>query len=390
MKITAIRTSVVNAEMRNWVFVRVETDQDGLHGWGEATLEWKTRAVVGCVEDLAPLMIGQDPRDIENAVRIMTKHGFWKLGVIGRSAIAGIEQALWDIFGKSVGLPVWRLLGGKTRDRVPVYTHLGLGNMRAVYDQKERSQLRDYVQEVLSKGYRAFKVLFPLFLHYTADAKALAGIDGWMRTLREAAGDDIEIMVDFHGKPGSVALAVQCIEALAPYRPMFAEEPVQPGDAEAMRMVSDRTRVPIATGERLVDRRDFEELCTRRAVAIVQPDLCHCGGIWEGRKIAAMAETAMMGVAPHNPLGPIAGVAALHFDVATPNFVIQEEMVGAVPWYGDIVAGPIRMREGCWQLPEAPGLGIEVDERVAAKHPFKQEPFTSREAVLADGTVVDW
>ena len=323
MKITAIRTLVVNAEMRNWVFVKVETDQDGLFGWGEATLEWKTRAVVGCVEDLAPLVVGLDPRDIENAVRTMTKHGFWKLGVIGRSAIAGIEQALWDIFGKSVGLPVWRLLGGKTRDRVPVYTHLGLGNMRAVYDQKERNQLRDYVQEVLGKGYRAFKVLFPLFMHYTADSKALAGIDGWMRTLREAAGDDIEIMVDFHGKPASVALAVQCIEALAPYRPMFAEEPVQPGDANAMRMVSDRTRVPIATGERLIDRRDFEELCMQRAVAIVQPDLCHCGGIWEGRKIAAMAETAMMGVAPHNPLGPIAGVSALHFDVATPNFVIQ-------------------------------------------------------------------
>jgi galactonate dehydratase len=211
-----------------------------------------------------------------------------------------------------------------------------------------------------------------------------------MRTLREAAGDDIEIMVDFHGKPGSVSLAVQCIEVLAPYRPMFAEEPVQPGDADAMRMVSDRTRVPIATGERLIDRRDFEDLCTRRAVAIVQPDLCHCGGIWEGRKIAAMAETAMMGVAPHNPLGPIAGVSALHFDVATPNFVIQEEMVGAVPWYGDIVQGPIRMVDGCWQLPQAPGLGIEVDERVAAKHPFKQEPFTSRDAVLPDGTVVDW
>ncbi|MBL8699119.1 MAG: D-galactonate dehydratase, partial [Alphaproteobacteria bacterium] len=184
--------------------------------------------------------------------------------------------------------------------------------------------------------------------------------------------------------------AVQCIEALAPYRPMFAEEPVQPGDADAMRQVSERTRVPIATGERLVDRRDFEDLCRQRAVAIVQPDLCHCGGIWEGRKIAAMAETAMMGVAPHNPLGPIAGVSALHFDVATPNFVIQEEMVGAVPWYGDVVNGPIRMVGGCWQIPETPGLGVEVDERVAARHPYKQEPFTSIEAQLPDGTIVDW
>ena len=390
MKIAAVRTLVVNAEMRNWVFVKVETDQDGLFGWGEATLEWKTRAVVGCVEDLVPLVIGRDPRDIENAVRAMTKHGYWKLGVIGRSAIAGIEQALWDIFGKSVGLPVWRLLGGRTRDHVPVYTHLGLGSMRAVYDQKERNQLQDYVGEVLAKGYRAFKVLFPLYMHYTAEPRALAGIDGWMRTRREAAGPDIEIMVDFHGKPGSVALAVQCIEALAPHRPMFAEEPVQPGDAAAMRMISDRTHVPIATGERLVDRRDFEDLCRLRAVTIIQPDLCHCGGLWEGRKIAAMAETAMMGVAPHNPLGPIAGVAALHFDVATPNFVIQEEMVGAVPWYGEVVQGPIRMVDGSWQVPETPGLGVTVDERVAARHPFKPEAMPSTEARLADGTIVDW
>jgi galactonate dehydratase len=251
MKITAVRTLVVNAEMRNWVFVKVETDQDGLSGWGEATLEWKTRAVVGCIEDLAPLVQGRDPRDIENAVRAMTKHGFWKLGVIGRSAIAGIEQALWDIFGKSVGLPVWRLIGGRTRDRVPVYTHLGLGNMRAVYDQKERSQLQDYVHEVLAKGYRAFKVLFPLYMGYTVEPKALAGIDGWMRTLREAAGEEVEIMVDFHGKPASVALAVQCIEALAPYRPMFAEEPVQPGDALAMRQVAERTRWSTAATSRI-------------------------------------------------------------------------------------------------------------------------------------------
>ncbi len=390
MKITGIRTVVVNAEMRNWVFVKVETDQDGLYGWGEATLEWKTRAVVGCIQDLEPLMLGRDPRDIENGVRAMTKHGFWKLGVIGRSAIAGIEQAMWDIFGKSVGLPVWRLLGGKTRDHVPVYTHLGMGNMNAVYDQKERSQLQDLVAQIKAKGYNAFKVVFPFYMAYTLDPKSMASVDGWMRTLREAAGESTEIMIDFHGKCASVALAVQCIEMLAPYRPMFAEEPVQPGDAVAMKQISERTKVPIATGERLIDRRDFEELCQLRAITIMQPDLCHCGGIWEGKKIAAMGETAMMGVAPHNPLGPIAGVSALHFDISTPNVIIQEEMVGAVPWYSEVVQGPIKMVDGSWQIPDAPGLGVEVDERVAAKHPFKQEIIHSVEARLPDGTIVDW
>src|SRR3954454_17859660 len=141
MKITAIRTLVVHAVMRNWIFVRVETDQSGLYGWGEATLEWKTRAVVGAVEDLAPLLIGRDPRDIEQLVRIMHKHGFWRIGVIGTTAISGIEVALWDIAGKELGVPVWRLLGGKTRERVPVYTHLGLGDMRAVYETMQPGAL---------------------------------------------------------------------------------------------------------------------------------------------------------------------------------------------------------------------------------------------------------
>ena len=139
MKITAIRTVVVHAEMRNWVFVRVETDQDGLSGWGEATLEWKTRSVVAAIEDLSPLVVGRDPRDIEKIVRTMKKHSFWRLGAIGMSAISGIEIACWDIFGKSLGLPVWRFLGGQARDRVRVYTHLGLGDMRAVYRPNPRA-----------------------------------------------------------------------------------------------------------------------------------------------------------------------------------------------------------------------------------------------------------
>lgn len=211
-----------------------------------------------------------------------------------------------------------------------------------------------------------------------------------MQTLREAVGDEVEIMVDFHGKCASVSLAVECIERLAPFNPMFAEEPIPPGDSEALRMISDRVRVPLATGERLVLRKEFEDLCRWKAVNIVQPDLCHCGGLLEGKKIAAMAENALMGVAPHNPLGPIAGAAALHFDFATPNFVIQEEMVGAVPWYGEVVQSPVRMVDGYWELPDTPGLGVEVDERVAAKHPFKQEVFATRDAVLPEGTIVDW
>jgi galactonate dehydratase len=390
MKITAIRTVVVNAEMRNWIFVKVETDQDGLHGWGEATLEWKTRAVVGAVEDLEPLLIGRDPRDIEQAVRVMHKHGFWRMGVIGASAISGIEVALWDILGKALGVPVWRLLGGKTRDRVPVYTHLGLGDMRSVYETMKVEALVEAALAVIEKGYRAVKVVFIPYTHYTAPVRAIDHVANLMRGLREAVGDDIEIMIDFHGRPASVAAALDYIRALEPGRPLFAEEPVPPGDPRLMREVTRQSRVAIATGERLIGRVEFEPLFRLHAMHIAQPDIAHTGGLAEARKIAAAAETAGIGLAPHNPLGPLAGAAALHFDIATPNFVIQEEMTGAVPWYYEVAETPIRLVDGAWQIPEGPGLGVEVDEAVAAKHPFKQEIFHTDHAVLDDGTVVDW
>ena len=390
MRITRVTTRIVNAEMRNWVFVRVETDQPGLHGWGEATLEWKTRAVDGAIQDLEPLLIGRDPRDIEQLVRIMVKHSFWRLGVIGMTAVSGIELALWDIFGKSLGLPVWRLLGGKVRDKVKVYTHLGMGDMKAVYETNDTEPLIARAEEIVARGYRALKAVFIPYTHYTPSIADVDRVAGLMDALRSTVGPDIDIMVDFHGRPASASAALAYIRAIEPGRPMFVEEVLPPGENAALAQVAAKTTVPLATGERLVDRREFDELLRLRAVDILQPDICHCGGLLEAKKIAAMAEAASAGVAPHNPMGPIAGAAALHFAVSTPNHVIQEEMVGAVPWYEDVVQGPIRMIDGFWQLPETPGLGIEVDEKACAAHPFKPEVLHAANAVLADGTVVDW
>jgi galactonate dehydratase len=390
VKITSITTRVVNAEMRNWVFVRVETDVAGLYGWGEATLEWKTRAVVGAIEDLAPLALGRDPRDIEQVTRSMRLHSFWRLGVIGMSAISGIEIALWDILGKSLGVPVWRLLGGQVRDRVKVYTHLGLGDMRAVYETLDAEPLVERARAVVYKGYRALKAVFIPYTHYHAPLPEVAKVARLMAALREAVGPAVEIMVDFHGRPASAAAALAYIDALAPSRPMFVEEVLPPGETAALASVAARTHVPIASGERLVDRLEFDELFRSGAIDIAQPDICHCGGLLEAKKIAAMAETRSIGVAPHNPLGPIAGAAALHFAVSTPNHVIQEEMVGAAPWYFDVVRGPIRMVDGCWQVPQAPGLGVEVDEAVCAAHPFAAEVMHTVNAVLDDGTIVNW
>jgi galactonate dehydratase len=211
-----------------------------------------------------------------------------------------------------------------------------------------------------------------------------------MEALRSAVGPEVEVMVDFHGRPASAAAALAYIDVLAPYRPLFVEEPLPPGETGALAAVAQRTSVPLATGERLIDRAEFHDLLATRAVSILQPDICHCGGLGEAKKIAAMAEAVSVGVAPHNPLGPIAGVAALHFAVSTPNHVIQEEMVGAVPWYFDVVDGPIRMVDGFWQVPQAPGLGITVDEAECARHPFAPEVLHTRNAVLDDGTIVDW
>jgi galactonate dehydratase len=390
VKITGLRTLIVNAEMRNWVFVRVETDQPGLYGWGEATLEWKTRAVVGAVQDLEPLVLGRDPRDVEQLMRVLTKHGFWRIGVIGKTAMSGIEVACWDIFGKSVGLPVWRLLGGRARDAVRVYTHLGMGQMSAVYESLDAPSLVDRGLEVVARGYTAMKIVPIPYTHHTASLRDLDRLARGMADLRAAVGEDVEIMVDFHGRPASASAALAYIEALAPARPFFVEEPIQPGDALAMKEIAARAPCPIATGERLVDRLEFDDLFRIRAIAIAQPDICHVGGLWEARKIAAMAETAGIGIAPHNPLGPLATVAALHFDVATGNFVIQEEMSGAVPWFGEVLHGLPTLRDGHWAVPELPGLGVEIDEAVAARHPYQPEVQHAANAMLPDGTVVDW
>jgi galactonate dehydratase len=390
VKVVSITTRVVNAEMRNWVFVRVETDQPGLYGWGEATLEWKTRAVAGAVEDLAPLLIGKDPRDIEQLVRIMKKQSFWRLGVVGMSAVSGIEIALWDILGKSLDVPVWRLLGGKVRDKVAVYTHLGLGDMRAVYESMDAEPLVQRARDVVDKGYKAFKAVFIPYTHFHAPLAEIDKVARLMEALRSAVGPSVEIMIDFHGRTASVGAALAYIEALEPGRPMFVEEVLPPGDTNGLIAIAAKTKVPLATGERLVDRIEFNELFQSRAIDIAQPDICHCGGLLEAKKIAAMADACSIGVAPHNPLGPIAGVAALHFAVSTPNLVIQEEMVGAVPWYFDVVQGPIRMVDGFWQVPEAPGLGIEVNEKACAAHPFAPEIYHTTNAVLDDGTIVDW
>ncbi len=391
MKIKDIQTKIVNAQMRNWVFVKVITDSD-IFGWGEATVEWKTRAVAGAIEDLKPLLLGKDPRNIKQNFQIMTKHGFWKMGVIGMTAISGIEHALWDILGKSLNTPVWQLLGGKVRDKIKIYTHLGMGDMQAVYkDTMETSKLNDHAMSLVNNGYNSFKVVFIPFTHYTNSISNLKKVHDLMSSLRKTVGDDIDIMVDFHGRCGSGISAIQYIKELEPYNPMFVEEPILPGDDDTFLQIKNSINCPLATGERLIGQQEFEQLIFKRAVDIIQPDLNHCGGLLEAKNIAAAAAVANIGVAPHNPNGPIAGAAALHFATSTPNHIIQEVMDKSVPWYDDVISkSPINREGGFWSIPDTPGLGIEVNEKEADKYPYKEEIYTPTDAYLDDGTVVDW
>ncbi|MBV9390814.1 MAG: galactonate dehydratase [Verrucomicrobia bacterium] len=389
MTITDVKTVVVNAEMRNWVFCKVETNQPGLIGWGEASLEWKTRSVVGVIADLAPMVIGEDPRRIEHIYQKMYRQSFWRLGVVGMSGISAIEQALWDIKGKLLNVPVYELLGGRVRDKVRMYTHLGGGNMRAVYETFEVGPLIDLAMRIVSQGYTAVKVVFVPYSEPLEGVGKIKRFSHLMSKLRESLGDSIDIMIDFHGRtyPGT---AIQLINAVEEFRPYFCEEPVPPENVEALVEVRQAVRVPIACGERLVGRHQFRPVFEKRACHVVQPDLCHCGGIFEAKKIAAMAETYQMGVAPHNPLGPVANAVALHFALSTPNFLIQEDMLTDVPWRWDVVKSALETSDGYWLPTNAPGLGIEVDEERAKEHPFKQEVMHSTTIRAHDGAILDW
>jgi len=305
------------------------------------------------------------------------------------SAISGIEHACWDILGKSLNLPVYKLLGGAVRERVRMYTHLGGGEMNAVYKTFDAGPLIDLPRQVVARGYTAIKVVCVPFSDRLMGLSYVRRLAETIEKLRLAIGDSVDLMIDFYGRT-SPAMAIQYINAIADTHPFFCEEPVPPENVAALTEVRRSVRVPIATGERLVTRFQFRKIFEQQSCHVIQPDLCHCGGLLEARKIAAMAEVYYMGVAPHNPLGPIANAVALHFALATPNFLIQEDMLSDVPWRWDVVQHSLKTKDGYWLKSDAPGLGVDVNESEAAKHPFRQEVMLNTEAVAADGAILDF
>ena len=392
MKITAIETLVCNARMRNWVFVKVITDQDGLFGWGEATLEWHTRSVVGAVEDLSQLLIGEDPRRIEQLGQRMYRQLFWHGNCIVRStAIAGIDIALWDIAGKIAGVPCSQLWGGPVRDYVRTYSHLGGGKMEDFYETRrdDAERFGDLARQAVEAGFTAFKSMAVPETMPLEGLKPIRYAEANVAAMREAVGDDIDIMVDCHARP-SPAMGMRFGQALEPYGLYFFEEPCWPEALQGLADIRAALTTPVATGERLTHLAAFRDLFAVQGCDVAQLDITHCGGFSEARRIAALAEAHRIALAPHNPQGPVSTAASLEFGFSQPSYVICETVHEDVPWRQDVVSeGFVTERAGRIVRPNTrPGLGIELDEREIAKHPFEQEVL--QRSFYADGSVGDW
>jgi galactonate dehydratase len=367
IRITKLETLLVKPR---WLFLKVHTDA-GIVGLGEPIVEGRARTVATAIEEIAPYLVGKDPRRVVHHWQAIYRHAFYRGGPILTSALSGIDMALWDIKGKALGVPVYELLGGPTRDRIRVYAH---------------ARTPEQILQGRDRGFTAFKtnpakrrparyVETPAEVHYAAERFA---------ELRKAGGDDVDIAIDFHGAI-SPATAKLLIKAIEPYQPMFVEEPCQAQNHDVMAEIARGTHLPIATGERVFTKWGFREVLEKRAATILQPDVCHAGGITEVRLIAGMAEAYYAAIAPHNPLGPISLAAGVQIAASIPNFLCQEQ----VSLGEGYLKTPFNLRQGYLDLPTGPGLGIELDENALAGklgHDWK-----NRESYDADdGSVVDW
>src|SRR5579883_1245773 len=369
MKIRAIKTFCVNVNAhRNWLFVKVETDE-GLYGWGEAGVEGKEKTVAQAIAELERQLVGRDPFQIELLWQEMYRHAFWVGGPVLTSAISGVEHALWDIKGKALGVPVWQLLGGKVRDRVRAYAN---GWFRGC---KTPKQFAKAAVETVEKGYTALKWDpfggASLFITHEQEELAVAIV----REVRNAVGPKIDLLIEVHGRL-SPANAIRLAHRLEEFQPFWYEEPIPPENIDALVTVARSIHIPVATGERLYTVWGFKDVLEKQAAAVVQPDISHAGGIFELRKIAAMAQVYYVGMAPHNPNGPICTAASVQLDACTPNFLIQEFVVSDAQVRADIVKEPLQILDGHFLVPEGPGLGIDIDEAALARYGYKETTMT--------------
>lgn len=374
MKITKLETFLVKPRS---LFLKIYTDE-GLVGLGEPILEGRALTCAQAVAELEPYLIGQDPTRIVHHWQAMYRHAFYRGGPILTSALSGVEQALWDLSGKAVGWPVYKLLGGPLRDRIRVYGGAGGSTPEeAAKSIKSRVEAGYTAVKTGASGGRPARIIESLeFVNRAANIFA---------AMRQAAGASVDIAIDFHGaiSPQTASLL---IKALEPYQPLFIEEPVQCQNVDVMSDLARKTHIPIATGERIFTKWGFRDILEKRAASILQPDLSHAGGIFECRLIAGMAESYYAGIAPHCPLGPIAMAACIQFDASIPNFLIQEQGSLGVGY----LKQPFVVKNGFIELPQGPGLGIELDEEALADKITQEDWKNPQTYHPDDGAVVDW
>jgi galactonate dehydratase len=367
-----------------WLFLKVTTS-DGTVGWGEPVVEGRARTVETAVEELFDsYLLGEDPTRIEDHWQAMYRGGFYRGGPVLLSAIAGVDQALWDIKGKQLGAPVHELLGGPVRDRVRVYQWI-------CGDRPD--DVGEAAREKVEAGFTALKMNATAELERVDSPRAVDEAVERLATVRDAVGDDVDIGVDFHGR-ASKPMAKRLVTELEPHEPFFVEEPVLPEHNDALPRIAAQTSTPIATGERMYSRWDFKEVFEQGSVDVIQPDLSHAGGITEVHKIAAMAEAYDVALAPHCPLGPVALAACLQVDAAAPNALIQEQSLdihyNETSDVLDYLADPsvFEFEDGYVDVPDGPGLGVSVDEDAlrAAEEPDWHNPIWRHD----DGSVAEW
>ncbi len=375
MKITGIKTFLVGAGGRNWVYVKVLTDQ-GIFGIGEAYSAGPDEATVKVIEDFARWLVGEDPRNIQYLFDLMYNTTRFPGGLVINSAISGIEHALWDIAGKSAGVPVWALLGGRTRNKIRVYQSIG-GATAQEAAESARRMIETY-------GYTALK------MGIAADGampynKALRLSVDRVRAVREAVGPDIDIGVDVHTKFVEVERAVRLAKEIEPYHPMWLEEPIRPENFTAMKKLADHVNIPLASGESNYMKYEFKQLIDMQALDFVQPDICCCGGVLELKKIAAMAEAQYIKVAPHNPMSPLATVVNVHFAATTPNFHVLEYHAPDSGASKVVLKEPLMVKkDGYVDIPNKPGWGVELNEEAFKSMPPK--PWKRGTNFRADGS----
>ena len=363
MKITGIKTFVCDMYRTNWVVLKVLTDE-GLYGVGEATLEHREQAVEAAVRELERYVVGKDPHAIEAFWSDNHRDAYWRGGPVLTTALSGVEMALWDIKGKTLGVPVYQLLGGRVRDRISCYANAWFAGART------GAEFAAKARDTVKLGFKALKwdPFGSAYLGLTREGldRALACV----AAVREAVGPGIDLMIEGHGR-FDVPTAVRLGRALEPYAITWFEEPLPPGDLDGLAEVKRRIDIPVAAGERLYTRWDFRELLAKRAADYLQPDLSHCGGILELRKIAAMAECHFLPVCPHNPIGAVTNAATLQVAACTPNFQWLETMSNDVPYRATLTSEKAAFADGQMAIPDAPGLGIDIVEDELLKHPYQ-------------------